>query len=383
LELEKLRLYQLHKQNLLEKEKTSNYLNVLKNHIGLHSTDYLTPYISLWSRVEDFDPIKLFNAINEKDAVRLRAMRRTVFVSHKETLPVLLPAISKVLASYKIDNIKHLVNKMGMPENLSEKISQDIIILLEEKNALTTSQIKKELSSKYNGDFVRSTITLLEFECVITRVGQRYITDRTINWGLFSKNYPELLENKIEQDEAIKKLFIKYLEQFGPATIEDFSWWLPLKKTPTKQIIVDLQDKLSELDFNKKKYYMTKKDHHDYESFDYTLDEPIINFLPYEDHFPKAYTIRNWFISEELSEKLTDKGTINLGQIRPSIWINGEIKGRWEINWLDEKKTKLEIQMTYLSDDVKKTPKIVKLVEKGRTALKEFYNDQLIPIMKL
>ncbi|MHA1186994.1 MAG: hypothetical protein ACTSSK_09005 [Candidatus Heimdallarchaeota archaeon] len=127
---------------------------------------------------------------------------------------------------------------------------------------------------------------------------------------------------------------------------------------------------------------MTKKDHRDYESFDFSLDEPIINFLPYEDHFPKAFTIRNWFISEELAEKLTDKGTINMGQIRPSIWINGEIKGRWEINWLDDKKTKLEIQLTYLSDDVIKTPNIMKLVENERITLEAFYNAQLIPVMK-
>ncbi|MHA1354266.1 MAG: DNA glycosylase AlkZ-like family protein [Candidatus Heimdallarchaeota archaeon] len=382
MDLQKFRLYQLKKQNLLIKEKQTNYQKILFNHIALHSTDYLTPYISLWSRVEDFDPMSLFNAIKNKEAVRLRAMRRTVFVSHSENLPVLLPAISKVLEPYKMDNIKHLVNKMGMPEDLPEKISRDIIILLEKKNALTTSQIKKELSNKYKGDFVRAIITLLEFECAIARVDQRYITDKIIIWGLFSKNYPELLEKKIEQDEAIKQLFMKYLEQFGPATIEDFCWWLPLKKTPAKQMISDLQDELSELDFNNKKYYMTKKDHRDYESFDFSLDEPIINFLPYEDHFPKAFTIRNWFISEELAEKLTDKGTINMGQIRPSIWINGEIKGRWEINWLDDKKTKLEIQLTYLSDDVIKTPNIMKLVENERITLEAFYNAQLIPVMK-
>ncbi|MHA1186992.1 MAG: DNA glycosylase AlkZ-like family protein [Candidatus Heimdallarchaeota archaeon] len=155
MDLQKFRLYQLKKQNLLIKEKQTNYQKILFNHIALHSTDYLTPYISLWSRVEDFDPMSLFNAIKNKEAVRLRAMRRTVFVSNSENLPVLLPAISKVLEPYKMDNIKHLVNKMGMPEDLPEKISRDIIILLEKKNALTTSQIKKELSNKYKGDFVR------------------------------------------------------------------------------------------------------------------------------------------------------------------------------------------------------------------------------------
>ena len=382
MELAKLRLYQLHKQNLLKKEKKVNYLHVLKDHIGFHSTDYLTPYISLWSRVEDFDPVLLFKAINEKDAVRLRAMRRTVFVSHKENLPVLLPAICKVLEPHKQANIKHLI-KMGMAEDLPDKISENIIKLLEEKSFLTTRQIKKELSNKYSGDFIRSTITLLEFDCIITRIGQRYITDKTINFGLFSKHYPELKEKTLESNEAIKTLFLKYLKQFGPACLDDFCWWLPIKKTFAKQLLADLQDKLVELDFNERKYYLLKDDFQKYEAFDYNINEPMINFLPYEDHFPKAYKIRDWYLSEEVMSELNFEGVMFLGQIRPSIWINGDIKGRWEINWLDAKKTKAEIILEYIHDDVKKSAKLMKLIETEQMKLEHFFNDQLIPIMKL
>ena len=104
----KLQYYQLEKQNLLKKEKQTNYHKILTNHIGLHSTDYLTPYIALWSRVEDFNPKKLFDDINKKEAIRLRAMRRTVFVSHKNNLPILIPAISSSLESHRLENIKSI-----------------------------------------------------------------------------------------------------------------------------------------------------------------------------------------------------------------------------------------------------------------------------------
>ena len=377
----KFRLYQLEKQNLLTKEKSSNYHKILNDHIGLHSTDYLTPYFSLWSRIEDFDPKMLFNAINEKEAIRLRAMRRTVFVSHSDNLPILIPAISSALETHKLDNIKFLV-KRGMSEDLPEKLTRDIIALLEQNNTLTTSQIKKELSSKYSGDYVKAMLTLLEFDCIITRVGQRYITDRVINWGLFSKHYPKVVTKTLEKEKALESIFLKYLEQFGPISLDDFCWWLPLKKTPAKEIISNCQNKLVELDFLDKKYYLLKKDYQKYESFNFEVDEPIINFLPYEDHFPKAYKIRNWFITEEVIAKLFDEGTINLGQIRPSIWLNGEVKGRWEINWLDAKKTRAEIILKYLHNDIKKEPNVAKLVEKERKNLEEFLNKQLIPIMK-
>jgi len=56
--------YHLQKQSLLSKAKQNDFEEILKKHIGLHSTDYLTPYFSLWARVKKFDPADLFQAIS-------------------------------------------------------------------------------------------------------------------------------------------------------------------------------------------------------------------------------------------------------------------------------------------------------------------------------
>jgi hypothetical protein len=381
MDLKKLQLYQLQKQSLIIKEKSTNFHNVLINHIGLHSTDYLTPYIALWARVKDFDPIKLFNAINTKDAIRLRAMRRTVFVSHRDSLPILIPAISKSLEAHKLENIRYLVKNRGMPEDLPDKISDAIIELLEKNDTLTTSQIKKKLAGKFEGDYIRATITMMEFECKITRVGQRYITDKTIQWGLFSKHYPMITSEVIKKEKAIELLFLNYVKQFGPICLDDFCWWLPMKKTPAKEIFENCKDKLVEFDFLEKKYFMEKNDHKKFSTFEFNEESPIINYLPYEDHFPKAYKIRDWHINAEVTANLYKQGKMDWGQIRPSIWLNGEIKGRWEMNWVDAKKTKVEIIIEYLHNDLRKDKKVMSLVEKERESLELFFNEQLIPIM--
>jgi hypothetical protein len=59
-----VRLYQLTKQNLAVKAAAGSYRRLLRDHLGLHSTDYLTPYLSLQARVRDFEPRALFNALN-------------------------------------------------------------------------------------------------------------------------------------------------------------------------------------------------------------------------------------------------------------------------------------------------------------------------------
>jgi hypothetical protein len=253
---------------------------------------------------------------------------------------------------------------------------------LEKHDTLTTSQIKEKLAGKFDGDYIRATITMMEFECNIARVGQRYITDKTIQWGLFSKHYPKIISEVIEKEKALELLFLNYVKQFGPVCLDDFCWWLPMKKTPAKEILEKCKDKLIEFDFLENTYFMEKSDHKKFSSFESKIDSPVINFLPYEDHFPKAYKIRDWYITSEVTSNLYKQGKMDWGQIRPSIWLNGEIMGRWEMNWLDSKKTKAEILLEYLHKDLKNNRQAMDLVEKEKESLKAFFNEQLIPIMK-
>ena len=115
--------YHLQKQSLRSKISQQDFGVILKNHIGLHSTDYLTPYFSLWARVKKFDPADLFQAISKnKLAVRMRAFRRTVFVVHRENLEIIIGSMIHFLDKHKKNNIKDMV-KMGMKNGTYERMS--------------------------------------------------------------------------------------------------------------------------------------------------------------------------------------------------------------------------------------------------------------------
>ncbi len=378
-----IRLYHLQKQSLIRKTDKIGFGKIIKDHIGLHSTDYLTPYFSLWARVKNFDPTDLFNAISvNKTAIRMRAFRRTVFVVHRENLEIIIGSMLLFLDKHKRNNIKDM-EKMGMKEGSYERMREGLIKLLRKESPLTTSQIKKELSSKWSGEWIKSSLHLLEFEGMIARIGQRYITDRTIKYGLFEDYIPELKRETFDTEKSLRALFRKYIQQFGPITIDDFSWWLPLTKTETKKIIESMKDDIEEFEFNSKQYLMLKDDYKTLIDLDDSkIDFPVVNFLPYEDHFPKAYTIRNWHLSEEIVSKLYKVGRMDWGQIRPSIWVNGEIKGRWEIDFVDEKKTEMKVEIVYLEKKTSQSKEIVKLIDEQKEELEIFANEKLIPLMK-
>ncbi|NHJ33111.1 MAG: winged helix DNA-binding domain-containing protein [Asgard group archaeon] len=374
--------YHLQKQSLLTKTKKQDFEEILKSHIGLHSTDYLTPYFSLWARVENFEPVSLFQAISEnKTAIRMRAFRRTVFVVHRNNLETIIGSMIHFLDKHKQNNIKHMI-KMGMKEGSYENMRNDLIKLLKNKSPLTTSQIKKELASKWTGEWIKSSLHLLEFEGMIARIGQRYITDKTIKYGLFDDYFPELRREMFDPEKSMQLLFRKYIQQYGPITADDFSWWLPLTKTQTKKIIESMYENLEEFTLNSNQYFMLKDDYEILKNLEPKIESPIVNFLPYEDHFPKAYTIRNWHLSDDIVQKLYKVGRMDWGQIRPSIWVNGEIKGRWEIEFVDDKKTEMKVEIVHLEKEISQSKEFMKLIDEQIDDLEFFANDKLIPLMK-
>ena len=148
--IKKVRLFQLQKQHFLHKSSIKDYLTIVKENIGLHSTDYLTPYLSLWARVENFDPQLLFDDLNKhREAVRLRAFRGTIFVVHRDNLeraPVLSQARVLPVRADCADIRRHLwplsplhYRRLGgtcyrLPENLPDIAPPDTLTVSHRRN---------------------------------------------------------------------------------------------------------------------------------------------------------------------------------------------------------------------------------------------------------
>ncbi len=377
-ELNKIRLYQLQKQNLIQMADASDYPELLKEHIGLHSTDYLTPYLSLWARIENFEPKILFNDLNEhRNALRIRAFRGTLFIVHTDNLKDILDGSKHFLAS-RIAEAQKYGSKIGTDLNSLEK---KVVGLLLNNNFLTISQIKKELAKQLNGNQFLILQRYLEFKNILARTSQRYITDQMIRYGLMEEWIPDFAFNELNSEEAIINLISKYIKIFGPVCLDDLCWWFPLSKTIAKQKLENVKQNLIVFDLNNREYMMAIDDFHQFEEFKPPKDnEPIVNFLPYEDHFPKAYSIRNWFLSEEISPLVYKKGTIYRGQIFPSIWLNGEIIGNWELEWVDKAKSAMKVEITNIYEKLHLSSKITQLIKRQRRELENFVNEKLVPL---
>ena len=216
----------------------------------------------------------------------------------------------------------------------------------------------------------------------MVRTSQRYLTDRVIKYALMEARFPEVAFDEISPQKALDRLILKYIRQFGPVCLKDLCWWLPVSKTLAHKTIDNRRNKLPFFSFNSDEYFMQHEDHLQLMEFNPAdIKETIINFLPYEDHFPKAYSIRNWFLPEDSIPLVYLLGRINYGQIRPSIWFNGKVIGRWELNWVDKAKSSMKIEIVDINEKLNLSNKITELIDVEKKNLETFVNEKLRPLI--
>lgn len=378
--LEKIRFYQLEKQNLSLKTGLENTLILLKEHLALHSTDYLTPYLSLWARVKDFAPEILFQALSDtREAFRLRALRGTIFVIHRDNLASIMGALDH-FRGQRYKDIARLFQRSGAD---FATLEQAILALIKEQGALTITDIKKNLLLEYKPELFPVMMRHLEFQGALARAGQRYISDKVIKYCLVEDWVPGFNRENIDPAQSLRDLSFKYIQKFGPVCLDDLCWWLPLTRSAGRNVIKELDKEIKSFDFRQREYYMARGDYENLMAYQVPKKvKPQVHFLPYEDHFPKAYSVRAGFISTAALPLVFQIRRVELGQLRPTIWLNGGVIGRWEREWVDGTKTRQKVTVIDMIKEPVLSAPILSLIEQKRLDLETFINERLVPMFK-
>jgi hypothetical protein len=385
--VEQLHWNQLRKQDLLD-EKASDFYELAKSQLGLHSTDYWTPYLSVWARLGDYDAKSVFESIdNGRRIVRTHAFRTTIHVMHVDNLSLILsatgPALFKASRTDKYRKMNLLTDREI--ENMLEQVSSAL-----QDGPLRTSELKKNVPDV--GENVRSALIMLMSRGKVVRAKAKHARSNLTSYALLDKWVEGIEFEMIDEQDAISQLIMQHIDLFGPVSVEDTAWWFKKTKTTVKNAIKDFGDNVVSVEADGKDLYMSAIDVDIASSMEPSTERPVW-FLPYEDHFLKAFIDRGRFISDDVQPMISpaDKkhfwpskldepkimpspGTRQTGEVRPTIWFNGVVVGRWEID--DAGKEKKIVTSLYS----RVAKKHIERIEEVRVQLEDFVNHILLPI---
>ncbi|RJO79178.1 winged helix DNA-binding domain-containing protein [Nocardia panacis] len=302
----------------------------------LHATEPGTPYLSLFARMESFELADLDRALYEsKSLVKQSAMRRTLFVFPRESLPA---AVSGPAARSAAQDATKLIKDLAARRVTADgagwlaTVREAVLRRLAGGVELSSKQLRDELAGqvswyehKAHGEAVpvlTRALTWMSASGEIVRGhndGQwrvpRPLWTRTDEW----LGAPV---DRCEAREAYAELVGRYLRTFGPVTELDLTWWFGATKGIVRQALSDLDAVQVRLE----------RDHTGWVLPDDVDPEPPIEpwaaLLPALDPTTMGWKDRGFYVEPSFAAGVFDRA----GNAGTTAWWDGRVVGAYRQN---------------------------------------------------
>lgn len=314
---------------------------------GLHATDPVSVFLAAWSRLVDFEPADLEQALYEdRSLIRMLGMRRTVFVVPTETAPVVHQACTAKIAGSNRRRLVKLITAYGISSDSDRwltSLENDVVAALRELDEATAVELSERVpglrtklstppgeSSGADVSINNQVLTQLAADGRIVRGRPTAAWSSTrYRWAPFEKWTTTVALDGILGVDAEAELARRWLSAFGPATEVDLKWWAGWTLTQTRRALVNVDAVEVRLDVGTGWVLPGDLD-------PVAVTDPWVAFLPALDPTPMGWAERDWYLGPHRN-RLFDR----TGNIGPTIWVDGRIVGGWSQRATGEIATRL------------------------------------------
>ena len=333
--LEQLRSARLHLQR-----QGTDVDGVVGDNLGLHSTDYWSPYVSAWARLPALDAAALYRRLNSgRGLVRINCFRTTVHLVRVEDLPLLVAATGEAAAT--IGRRSPTLRSLSGTE---VRAGLDRVCAALADGPRGTNELKAALPDLAANlrDWLRTAMG----EGEVIRADAPHARSNRSRYALTRAWVPGYAGPDRPPADARAEVLRRAVHAFGPLTEADLAWWLPATRAEVKRALASMGTAAAHLDVDGTRYWYATP----------LADVPAPPraeqgawLLPYEDGLLKGYQERAWCLEPGLKDVLfpyniphyyppdgvgpppgPKGGVNNSGEARPSIWWGGRAVGRWE-----------------------------------------------------
>jgi hypothetical protein len=315
--------------------RASSLLEATESLVALHATDPATVFLSAWARLRDPDLAAMQRALyDERTVLRMLAMRRTVFVVSRASLPVVRAASTDAVAAQQRRRFVGLLEQAGIAADGAawvrevEDATVAALAARGEAGALAgeladdVPRLREPVpvgSGRWAGHQPASffVILLLAASGRIVRgrprgswtsTQYRYATDE----GWFGAPLPQA-----EPEAARAELARRWLAAFGPAPAADLRWWTGWTAGELKRVLAAVGPAEVALDGGTG---LVLPD--DLEPT--PAPAPWAALLPALDPTVMGWAERGWYLGAH-APALFDRS----GNAGPTVWWDGRVVGGW------------------------------------------------------
>lgn len=299
----------LARQFLLVRERVAAK-DVIEHLVGMQAQEPKNPYLALWSRIEDFDPMELERLVAARKAVRIIVMRGTIHLLTARDCLELRALMQRMLTRHG-DNV-FATSLNGLDQGELAAVARAIV----EERPHTYVELGRALQQRW------PSLDALELaRCVRVMLPMIQTPPR----GLWTTNGPAAhttaeswLGEPLRTTPNLVRFVDRYLRAFGPASFEDLTAWSRLPGL--RPALEKLRPKLR-----------TFRDEHGRELFD-VHDGPLpdadtpapVRFFPEYDNVFLGHrdrsrvNVRNYF--DMRFPKGTFKGSFTVDGFHAGFW---------------------------------------------------------------
>ena len=340
--------YLAHKQHLLPGSRLADVVQVTRDIVALHATSATSPYLSRWARMDAFQHDMLEEALYERrELAKVLCMRVTMHAVPSDEVSLFVQACQAYVEKRTPPRFRGagLLVLAGLcPEEDADALLNDlhrrVLDVLAERGSCTAQEISKkvpefkakirhDVGKPYEGEFSIGSrlVNDMAAQGLIIRARPRGTWRSNLHeYAAFSDWLPDVDLASVTPQEARAWLVRRYLDGFGPATLDDVQWWTVFTKGDVKKALKAAQPSLVEVAIEGlgDGYLMLADDAQRLREFA-APDAPYVFFLPSLDPYIMGYRDRRRFLAQEHYDKVFDRS----GNALPTVWANGGVVGAW------------------------------------------------------
>lgn len=327
--LDQLNDFLLRKQHLSGPAREVTLEQIARDVGGLHATGATVPFLSVWSRIQDFAKEELKTDLFDKRTLaKVLCMRNTLFILPKELLPVAYQATRKRRDA--------LIDRYLRHHGISRRRYQHICAAIKElldTGAKTAAEIKEELADAS----ISIVVDLMPNDWQLIRGCPRGTWRSNLHeYSSFDACFPDVNLDSLTPEQGQARLVRHYLSSLGPATEEDIVWWTGLGKLEVKRALARIEEQVSEIEvegLGGPHLTLTR----DLNALEARHDRgPCVHLLPSLDPYIMGYKDRRRFLDPQRYKQVFDRA----GNALPTVWLKGQVIGVW---LEDRKRTSVEV----------------------------------------